>query len=85
MLPSLEAATSEVPAPISHIAMLMSLNSFGTTAFIAAIGSRVSPAVSRPASSTAAQRLSTTYAGRNAAMTSVTSSLPLCPSGFETL
>lgn len=46
MLPSLEAATSEVPAPISHIAMLMSLNSFGTTAFIAAIGSRVSPAVS---------------------------------------
>ena len=85
MLPSREAATSEVPAPISHMTMLISRSSLGTTAFIAAIGSSVSPAVSSPARSTAAQRLSTTYAGRNAAMTSVTSSFPRCPSGLLTL
>ena len=69
-LPLVQAAISEVPAPISTITRFKSLRFSGIAALMAAIGSNVMLATSRPILFIVVYRLSTTSLGRNVAIRS---------------
>ncbi len=70
IFPSAVIEISEVPAPISTIAIFSRRNFSGIATRIAAIGSNVRLATFKPASSTALYRPSTTSSGRNVAIMS---------------
>ena len=75
-LPLVQAAISEVPAPISTITRFKSLKFSGMAALIAAIGSRVMLATSRPILFIVVYRLSTTSLGRKVAIRSTLMCFP---------
>ncbi len=75
-LPLVQAAISEVPAPISTITKFSSRIFSGIAALMAAIGSKVRLATSRPILCMVVYKLSTTSLGRKVAIKSTFSCRP---------
>ena len=75
-LPSVHAAISDVPAPISTITRFKSRRFPGMAALMAAMGSRVMLATSSPILFMVVYRLSTTSLGRKVA---IKSTFTCCP------